>query len=373
MDCNNELRMESGNEVVLEDEIVVAVNEIDLNKEEIKSSSKVEVTESSIKIGGTNGDTSASVRKPRTPRVGSKSESTLTSETAISASHSATRKSSAKSGGTVTRRATIDSVTSVSKSRVNLGKKANGNEDHPPKVSVSSLTVKQDDDTHSTSSSGQRRNSITGFSSRLEERAEKRKQFFSKLEEKSHAKEVEKTNLQEKSKESQEAEIKLLRKSLTFKAAPMPSFYKEHPPKVELKKTPVTRPKSPKLGKNKSSVASVTRSVATVVPRVRDQPTSSAANHSKDTAASKKPVKKPETNTPPSKTGVKPEKSTEIPAKLEDQEKDQDSDEQFQEIQAPSANPLEVEEWIEVSPQKNAVVEESPDQGAAPGDVSVGS
>ncbi|KAL3379317.1 hypothetical protein AABB24_000165 [Solanum stoloniferum] len=178
-------------------------------------------------------------------------------------------------GGVATnRRTTIAAGPSLRQSMSGKSLTANGNakkatsevsNDENKKPTKSELPVKEDEDAHSTTSSsttprGQRRASIAGFSFRLEERAEKRKEFLAKIEEKIQAKEEEKNNLQAKSKENQEAEIKQLRKSLTFKATPMPNFYKEPPQKVELRKIPTTRAVSPKLGRNKNSTSTTNSS-----------------------------------------------------------------------------------------------------------------
>ncbi|XP_047958876.1 protein WVD2-like 7 isoform X2 [Salvia hispanica] len=77
----------------------------------------------------------------------------------------------------------------------------------------------------------------SSISFRSHDRAEKRKEFLKDLEVKSVAKAAENAQLSAKSKEEKDSELRRLRKSLNFKAKPLPSFYKDRT-KAHLEKDP---------------------------------------------------------------------------------------------------------------------------------------
>ncbi|KAJ4970492.1 hypothetical protein NE237_003591 [Protea cynaroides] len=277
--------------------------------------------------------------------------------------------------GPSSRRSTLASVPSIRQSMVAKSSMVNKSLNDSPskdsqshdqnkKLTTKALHVKDDEDARSSSSTprSQRRISGSGFSFRLEERAEKRKEFFSKLEEKIHAKEEEKTNLQAKTKESQEAEIKQLRKSLTFKATPIPSFYKEPPPKIELKKIPTTRAISPKLGRNKSfsTVAENSLEVGGSCGSPRSPrpcldhnklAKGEKGNGSGDSVASKKPLRKSLSKLSSQKSMTSTDKPLKLKTKTTEENGNQNKE--TQENQDKSLNSLDSEARTEPECDKN--------------------
>ncbi|XP_020572562.1 protein WVD2-like 7 [Phalaenopsis equestris] len=95
------------------------------------------------------------------------------------------------------------------------------------------------------SSKAEDKQSPAAFKFKSSERAEKRKEYYLKLEEKLHTKVAEMNEIQARTEEIKEAEMKQFRKSLNFKATPMPSFYLETTKLSEVKKTSTTLSKSP--------------------------------------------------------------------------------------------------------------------------------
>ncbi|CAK7326728.1 unnamed protein product [Dovyalis caffra] len=132
------------------------------------------------------------------------------------------------------------------------------------------------------------------FSFKSHERAERRKEFYMKLEEKLHAKEAEMNQIQVKTQEKTQAEIKQLRKSLNFKATPMPSFYHVAvPPGSNGNKASLSKTKPAKVRHKSTSPASGAAARSQLLSRAgNDQALS--ANESVKTTNQPEPLGRPD-------------------------------------------------------------------------------
>lgn len=102
------------------------------------------------------------------------------------------------------------------------------------------------------------------FSFRSEERVAKRREFFQKLEEKANSKEMEQKQLQERKKN----DITKLRQSRNFEAKEnQDSNQGSKSPTGHIKKIPVTRPQSPKLGRKSASSSTVQNNISSLPPK----------------------------------------------------------------------------------------------------------
>lgn len=156
----------------------------------------------------------------------------------------------------------------------------------------------------------------SGFLFKSEERAKKRKEFLMKLEEKMHAVEEEKHQLQARTQVKKEAEIKQLRRSLNFKATPMPAFYHEPGRRSDRNKELASKTKPSKSQSSRSRAEIDNRCSTNEHLNMADSPqVSEVTNHpsaelSDSSVPSSAPTSKTSHHTQPNRT-VAPKKEQE--------------------------------------------------------------
>ncbi|XP_023546497.1 protein WVD2-like 7 [Cucurbita pepo subsp. pepo] len=105
------------------------------------------------------------------------------------------------------------------------------------------------------------------FSFRSEERVAKRREFFQRLEEKANSKETVQKQPQTRCQERKKNDVTKLRQTINFEAkATQDSNQGSKLPADQINKIPVTRPRSPKLGK-KTASSSTVQNISSLPPK----------------------------------------------------------------------------------------------------------